>query len=108
MRIAYLVSQYPAASHTFIRREITALRAKGVKIHTFSIREPSPAERVSPIDKEAFESTFYALPPKLGNGIALTGTNACKVSAEEGQAFRPPVAVAGSVGEVSGFRLPPE
>ena len=65
MRIAYLVSQYPAASHTFIRREITALRAKGVDIHTFSIREPGDGERVSPADKDAFESTFYALPPRL-------------------------------------------
>jgi glycosyltransferase involved in cell wall biosynthesis len=62
MRIAYLVSQYPAASHTFIRREIEALRARGAAIDTFSIREPSPNERTSVADKAAFDSTFYVLP----------------------------------------------
>ena len=29
-RIGYLTSQYPAPSHTFIRREIAALRAMGL------------------------------------------------------------------------------
>jgi colanic acid/amylovoran biosynthesis glycosyltransferase len=62
MRIAYLVSQYPAASHTFIRREIDALRAKGLHIETFSIREPSASERTSLADKAAYDSTFYVLP----------------------------------------------
>jgi len=62
MRIAYLVSQYPASSHTFIRREIEALRARGYAIDTFSIREPSAAERGAATDKAAFDSTFYVLP----------------------------------------------
>lgn len=62
MRIAYLISQYPAASHTFIRREIAALRARGVTLDTFSIREPSPNERMSESDRSEFESTFYVLP----------------------------------------------
>jgi colanic acid/amylovoran biosynthesis glycosyltransferase len=62
MRIAYLVSQYPASSHTFIRREIEALRARGFAIDTFSIREPSEAERGAAADKAAFDSTFYVLP----------------------------------------------
>lgn len=74
MRIAYLVSQYPAASHTFIRREIAALRAKGVSIDTFSIREPSESERVSPADRAEYESTFYVLPFDLGRVLtAHTG-----------------------------------
>ncbi|HKU36854.1 MAG TPA: glycosyltransferase family 4 protein, partial [Polyangiales bacterium] len=62
MRIAYLVSQYPAASHTFIRREIEALRAAGFSIDTFSIREPSAAERGAGPDRREYESTFYVLP----------------------------------------------
>ena len=37
-RIAYVVSQYPAPSHTFIRREIAALRRRGLSIHPFSVR----------------------------------------------------------------------
>lgn len=38
--VAYLVSQYPLISHTFIEREIEGLRALGVAVHTFSIRAP--------------------------------------------------------------------
>lgn len=37
-RIAYIVSQYPAPSHTFIRREIEALRKRGLSIVPISIR----------------------------------------------------------------------
>ena len=62
MRIGYLVSLYPAPSHTFIRREITALRTQGLSLETFSVRTPSEAERVSADDRHAFEETFYLLP----------------------------------------------
>jgi colanic acid/amylovoran biosynthesis glycosyltransferase len=44
MRIAYLTSQYPATSHTFISREVAALRKLGIQLETFSIRPPSAAE----------------------------------------------------------------
>ncbi|TCJ32811.1 glycosyltransferase family 4 protein [Parafrankia sp. BMG5.11] len=37
--IGYLVSEYPARSHTFISREIAALRRKGLSVLPFSIRE---------------------------------------------------------------------
>lgn len=45
VRVAYLVSKYPALSHTFVEREILALRAKGVEVETFSVR-PAPAEEL--------------------------------------------------------------
>ena len=38
--VGYLSSEYPAISHTFIHREIQALRARGVKVHTASIHRP--------------------------------------------------------------------
>lgn len=38
-RIAYVISQYPAPSHTFIRREIAALRKRGLSILPVSIRQ---------------------------------------------------------------------
>jgi glycosyltransferase involved in cell wall biosynthesis len=62
MRIAYLVSQYPATSHTFIRREIVALRQRGLDIHTFSVRRPLPEEITSPVDQQEFENTWYVFP----------------------------------------------
>lgn len=40
LRVAYLVSQYPALSHAFVDREIAALRARGVEVTTFSVRAP--------------------------------------------------------------------
>lgn len=48
-RIAYLASEYPAPSHTFIRREIAALRRAGLDIATFSIR---PAKSASASEQE--------------------------------------------------------
>jgi len=38
MRIAYLINQYPAISHSFIRREILALEQLGFEIMRISIR----------------------------------------------------------------------
>ncbi|MEP6784457.1 MAG: glycosyltransferase [Sphingomonadales bacterium] len=61
-RIAYLVSQYPATSHTFIRREVEALRRQGITIETFSVRHPAPSERVAASDVAAHDTTFYILP----------------------------------------------
>jgi colanic acid/amylovoran biosynthesis glycosyltransferase len=58
LKIAYLVSQYPAPSHTFIRREIAALRGLGLDIQSFSIR---PAESRSEADVAEEARTLYVL-----------------------------------------------
>lgn len=70
MRVAYLVSQYPAPSHTFIRREIAALRKKGAEIHIFSVRSPSPEEVMSDLDRSDLDETGYLLPVTLGKVFA--------------------------------------
>ena len=61
MRLAYLTSQYPAASHTFIRREIEALRARGAEIETFSVRSPAADEAQAEADREEAQKTYYIL-----------------------------------------------
>lgn len=38
-RIAYLINQYPQTSHTFIRREVAELEARGFSVTRISIRE---------------------------------------------------------------------
>lgn len=43
--VAYLTGEYPKVSHTFIQREIAALRVQGVKVLTCTVRRP-PAETV--------------------------------------------------------------
>ena len=62
MRLAYFVSAYPAVSHTFIRREIFALRRRGAEIHTFGIRPPGPEEICSESDQRECAATWYIHP----------------------------------------------
>ena len=73
--VAYLVSRYPAVSHTFIRREIAELRRRGLRIDTFSLRrEPREALRYEE-DKREQDATFYILPASpAGTASALFST----------------------------------
>jgi colanic acid/amylovoran biosynthesis glycosyltransferase len=50
-RIAYLVTEYPAPSHSFIRREIIALEKMGIEVIRFSIRRWQ-GEFADPADRE--------------------------------------------------------
>ena len=63
--IAYLVNQYPKVSHSFIRREIAAVEASGIRVMRFSIRS-CDAELVDTADKQELEKTRIV----LGVGIA--------------------------------------
>ena len=61
-RVAYVVSEYPKVSHTFVMREVEALRRLGVAVDTVSIRrtpEPVPAHGRRPA---AAAETFAVLP----------------------------------------------
>ena len=60
-RVAYLTSQYPATSHTFIRREIAAVRALGLTVETFSIRTPAQEELRAEDDRREADATFTVL-----------------------------------------------
>jgi colanic acid/amylovoran biosynthesis glycosyltransferase len=66
MRIAYLCAQYPAVSHTFILREVDALRRRGVEIDTFSVRRAGADHLLADADRAAFASTFAIRPPRVG------------------------------------------
>ena len=60
-RIAYLTSRFPAVSHTFILREVEALRDMGFEICTCSIRRPGPEELQGAAEQAAAGCTFYVL-----------------------------------------------
>jgi colanic acid/amylovoran biosynthesis glycosyltransferase len=60
VRVAYLVNQYPATSHTFIRREILALEAKGVEVLRYSIR-PSRDTLATEADRSELARTRFVL-----------------------------------------------
>lgn len=66
MKIAYLTSRYPAVSHTFILREITALRERGLEIDTFSIRRASPGDILGQQARQEAEQTRWLIPPDKG------------------------------------------
>jgi colanic acid/amylovoran biosynthesis glycosyltransferase len=70
MRIAYLTSRYPQVSHTFIQREVLALRRTGVDVETFAIRRAKPHEVLSQADREEFARTTSLLPVSLAALVA--------------------------------------
>jgi glycosyltransferase involved in cell wall biosynthesis len=61
MRIGYLVTEYPAVSHTFIRREIHALEALGVEVRRYTVRRQRSGELKDPIDLAEAEKTRVIL-----------------------------------------------
>ena len=60
MQIAYFTNQYPAVSHTFIRREILALEKLGLAITRYALR-PAPEDLVDPVDKTEERKTKLVL-----------------------------------------------
>jgi len=69
MKIAYLTSLYPAVSHTFILREVAALRAYGSDIGTFSIRRPTPQDVLGPDAEKEAATTRWLVPPTVADLI---------------------------------------
>jgi glycosyltransferase involved in cell wall biosynthesis len=63
--IGYFTSEYPTISHTFIRREIVALRRRGVEIRTFAIRRPPKSAPLGRVDRLEESRTWYVQPPRL-------------------------------------------
>ena len=61
MRIAYLVNLYPWMSHTFIRREIHALEARGFTIDRVSIRRVTRDQLADPLDIAECDATTALL-----------------------------------------------
>lgn len=60
-RLAYLTSLYPAASHTFIQREIAGLRALGFKVAACSVRTPAADLLIGAEEMAARADTFYII-----------------------------------------------
>lgn len=74
LRLAYLTGLYPAASHTFIQREIAALRALGVQITIASVRAPGEDQIIGPEEEAARAETFYLLAAAC-NPLRLLGAH---------------------------------
>ena len=66
VRMAYLMSRYPAVSHTFFLNEIAELRRLGMEIHAASINS---AQSLSAVETTEAAQTFYV--KDCGTGAAL-------------------------------------
>jgi len=66
VRLAYLATLYPGLSHSFVQREVHALRDRGLDIHTFALHDSNPDHVLTQADREAEESTFTVLPLRWG------------------------------------------
>ena len=65
MHIAYLISRYPAISHTFVQREVLALRNLGWTITTISIRRPAPRDLLTNADRAEAQNTRVIVSAKI-------------------------------------------
>ena len=71
MHVGYLLSQYPAISHTFFLQEILGLRARGMQIETISINRPDRTLDALPtVEAQEARATTYV---KDGNPVAAAG-----------------------------------
>src|ERR1700676_3138117 len=68
MRIAYFTNQYPAVSHTFIRREIRALEALDAAVIRYAL-QTSPQSLVDVEDEAEQTNTHYILAAGLGEFV---------------------------------------
>jgi glycosyltransferase involved in cell wall biosynthesis len=62
MRVAYVSAEYPKVSHTFIWREVEALRRRGVTVDTYTIRRTPPEGLLTEADRAADAQTWAVLP----------------------------------------------
>ena len=62
MKLGYLVSRYPAVSHTFIMREVVALRAHGFDVDTFTVRAAKKEDLLADADRAEAGRTTAILP----------------------------------------------
>lgn len=76
LRLGYLLSQYPARSHTFFLNEILGLRARGLGIETASINPPDRARTDLPAQESVEAShTFYVKEVSRTHAlVAICGT----------------------------------
>ncbi|MBE2294244.1 MAG: glycosyltransferase [Phycisphaerales bacterium] len=86
IHLAYLVSRYPAVSHTFILREVLRLRELGFEIAVASINSPDqPPEKLTAAERAEMGLTYYVKSHGLsGAVVAALGT----LAVQPGRFFR--------------------
>lgn len=71
VRLAYLLSQYPATNHTFLLWEVRTLRRLGFEVHVASVRAPDrPVSQLTPVELEEFKAAWYVKPAGLFGAVS--------------------------------------
>jgi glycosyltransferase involved in cell wall biosynthesis len=68
--VAYIVPWYPAISHTFVLREVQALRRLGRQVATMSIHRPHAEDMPAEADRQAYATTYFLSPPRVRDHVA--------------------------------------
>jgi glycosyltransferase involved in cell wall biosynthesis len=74
MRIAYLSTDYPAISHTFIQREIHALEARGVEVVPITLNRAPESQLLTELDRADAARTFVVKRADAGVAATLAST----------------------------------
>ena len=86
LRLAYLVSQYPAVNHTFILREIRKLRTLGCDIQVVSVRGPDrPPAKLGADELEEYQKTLTIFE---AGASAIVGAHLENSAESPGRIFR--------------------
>ncbi|HEX6397528.1 MAG TPA: glycosyltransferase [Steroidobacteraceae bacterium] len=101
LRVAYLVNQYPKASHSFIRREMAALERLGVDVQRYAVRGWD-ADVPDPADARERTRTRYL----LQGGLAPLGAAALRALVERPQRFVSALRMAWRLGRHADRPLP--
>lgn len=70
MKLAYLVSEYPAISHTFIYREIQDLRKMGIEVFPVSVNPAAHLDQMSPEEQSEAAQTLTLKTMGIWRGLA--------------------------------------
>lgn len=66
LRVGYLLSRYPAISHTFFLKEVLGLRQRGLDIEVASINHPDrPRPDLPPVEAAEADRTYYVKPSSI-------------------------------------------
>lgn len=74
MRIAYLSTDYPAVSHTFIQREIHALEARGIEVVPITLNRAPEGQLLTDLDRSDAARTFVVKSASAGVAVTLATT----------------------------------
>ena len=74
MRIAYLSTDYPAVSHTFIQREIHALEARGIEVVPITLNRAPEGQLLTDLDRSDAARTFVVKSASAGVALTLATT----------------------------------